>query len=204
MYRCEATSIKGFVQQLSISYIARGYWFYVAGSVPDGKDPKRVDAKIIAKFQIDVSKWTRARRKIRGLANVHYIRFDRFFVLLASPGSHAFFSQEARIQDVRRRPITFAGYSIGYRKGRDNKWHPSVRIERNEFDLLKRSALKKALSDSAPELLRRVCFRFAAYAPVRVQYRILLRATNRARRVGGLEPLPACVPWKRRVVRPFM
>jgi hypothetical protein len=204
MYRCQASSVEGFIQQLAVSYVGKGYLFYVAGTIPDGKDPKTVDSKLIGKYGINVSKWTRARRKKCGLGNVHYIRFESFFVLLASHGKHSFFSDEAIIHDVRRRPISFAGYSIGYRKGRDGGWHPSVRIERNEFFFLKQRSSKLALSDSAPELLRNLCRSFAAYAPVRAQCRDLLRAINRKRRLAGLESLPHDITrWKRRVVKPF-
>src|SRR5690349_9747078 len=38
-YRCEVPSIGGFVQQLAVSYLAHGYFFYVWGIVPEGKDP---------------------------------------------------------------------------------------------------------------------------------------------------------------------
>ena len=40
MYRCETGSVAGFVQQLAVSYLSHGYWFYVAGTVPDRKDPR--------------------------------------------------------------------------------------------------------------------------------------------------------------------
>src|SRR5689334_18499210 len=94
MYRCEATSIAGFVQQLAVSYIGNGYWFYVSGYVPEKKDPKMVDAKLIERYGIDVSKWVRTRRKKGGLANIHYIRHDRFWVLIATKGQHEFFASE--------------------------------------------------------------------------------------------------------------
>jgi len=38
-YRCVATSLAGFLQQLTVSYLSHGYWFYVTGCIPDGKDP---------------------------------------------------------------------------------------------------------------------------------------------------------------------
>jgi hypothetical protein len=49
-YRCEATSVAGFIQQLAVGYLARGYLFYVTGRVPEGKDPKRLDEKLITKY----------------------------------------------------------------------------------------------------------------------------------------------------------
>ena len=59
MYRYRATSIEGFVQQLAVSYVTHGYWFYVSGWIPQGKDPEKTDAKLIERYGIDVSKWTR-------------------------------------------------------------------------------------------------------------------------------------------------
>ena len=54
-YRCVATSVPGFVQQLAVAYVAHGYWFYVTGRVPESKDPATVDRKIIRQYGIDVS-----------------------------------------------------------------------------------------------------------------------------------------------------
>ena len=86
VYRCVATSVAGFVQQLAVAYVANGYWFYVTGRVPDHKDPATVDAKIIRQYGIAVSKWTRTRRKRAGQANLQYLRYDRFFVIMATHG----------------------------------------------------------------------------------------------------------------------
>src|SRR5437868_5921856 len=95
MYRCEAGSLAGFIQQLTSRYVASGYVFYVVGRVPAGKDPRRVDAKLIARYGVDCSKFTRARRKRAGRANVHYLRYRDVFVLLATHGEHPFFEGEA-------------------------------------------------------------------------------------------------------------
>ena len=40
VYRCEAASIEGFVQQLACNLVNKGYWFYVTGSIPAAKDPR--------------------------------------------------------------------------------------------------------------------------------------------------------------------
>ena len=124
-YRAEASTLEGFVQQLAVCYVARGYWFYVSGVVPPHKDPRRLDAKLIEHYRITSSKFERARRKASGLANVQYIRFgDRFF-LLATAGEHRFFREEPGILDCREVPLKFGGYAIGYRGG-----HAQVRIKR--------------------------------------------------------------------------
>ena len=117
-YRCEATSPAGFVQQLASCYLPHGYWFYVSGCIPEHKGPRSVDEKLLAKYGIGISRSSRARRKQVGIANVHYLRHDRIFVLLATHGHHPFYDEEAEnIQDVRRVPIKFDGYSISVKKG---------------------------------------------------------------------------------------
>src|ERR1700689_5209260 len=93
-YRAEATSVEGFVQQLACCYLRHGYWWYVCGWIPEGKDPVAVDLKLIEKYDIAVSESTRARRKKLGRANMQYIRCGRFFVLLATNGSHPFKGEE--------------------------------------------------------------------------------------------------------------
>ncbi|HJT76569.1 MAG TPA: hypothetical protein VJ739_05145 [Gemmataceae bacterium] len=201
MYRCEATSVEGFVQQLAVSYLGNGYWFYVMGEIPEGKDPRRVDEKLVTRYQIDLSKWARARRKRAGLANLQYLRHGRLFVLLATHGAHEFFEEEASsIRDARKTPIRFRGYSISYRNG-----HPHVRIELEEYKRLKAYFLELALHRSAERLGSELArLPFEPYAPVRVQLLAVLRSINRERKRAGFEPVPrSCFRFVRRVCRPF-
>jgi hypothetical protein len=201
MYRSEATSVEGFVQQLAVAYLGNGYWFYVVGEVPEGKDPRRVDEKLIARYQIDLSKWARARRKRAGQANLQYLRFRRLFVILATHGAHAFFEEEASsIRDARKTPIRFRGYSISYRNG-----HPHVRIEQEEYKRLKAYFLELALHRSAERLGSELArLPFEPYAPIRRQLLTVLRAVNRERKRAGFELVPrSCFRFVRRVCRPF-
>jgi hypothetical protein len=200
-YRYEATSVEGFVQQLAVGYVAHGYWFYVTGFVPDGKDVRAVDEKLIARYGVAVSRTERARRKRAGLANVHYLRLERFFVLLATHGQHRFFEEEADVvRDIRHVPLKHRGYSVSYRGG-----HPSVRIEREEFKRRRAFFLELACHRSAPALAAHFGrVPFEPYAPVRTQLFIILRAVNRARNTAGFEPVPwTSLRLRRRVVRPF-
>lgn len=200
-YRCVATSVAGFVQQVAVQYLRHGYWFYVAGRVPDGKDPVAVDAKLIGRYGIDVSRSERARRKQAGLANMQYIRHGRFFLLMATHGKHRFFEDEAgQIRDARRAPITFAGYAISHRNGR-----VCVRIKRRECERLKAWFLESACRRSAATLAAEFgALRFEVYKPVRQQLLGIWRAVNRKRRSAGYEPVPVhSVPWRRTIVQPF-
>ncbi len=181
-YRCVATSVDGFVQQLAVAYITHGYWFYVTGTIPEGKDPDAVDTKLIERYGIAISKWARCRRKKRGLANMQYLRLGRFFVLLATKGQHEFFERErASIRDVRRKSIKFAGYSIGCRKGRDGQWHASVRMQRNQVEVLADAAKHIARQTDGVQL-RRMLFlsRLTRFAPVRRQVYALEQILKRA------------------------
>lgn len=194
-YRCDVPTIPGFVQQVAVGYLAHGYFFYVAGVIPEGKDARAVDEKLVERYGIDVSKWARARRKRSGLANVAYLRHGRFFLLMATPGSHRLFEEEAKgIRDARRVPIRFASYSLSHRGG-----HPHVRIAeptmRDLKEALRGLALKRSAEDLG-EILHRLPFE--PYAPVRSQFCELLRLVNRLRLLAGLQAVPKTVLRLRR------
>jgi hypothetical protein len=204
-YRCEATTVAGFVQQLAVGYLAHGHWFYITGKVPEGKDPAAVDQKLLAKYGIGISKWARARRKRAGLANCHYLRFDRFFVLLASHGEHPFFEGEEHFRDAREEPIRFGGYSVSVKRGVDGQLHPSVRIHPENYRDLRAHFVERAThrtTDCLSTELRRIPFE--PYAPVRRQLLNVLRAVNRARKGAGLEPIShSALRLSRKGVKPF-
>jgi hypothetical protein len=199
-YRWEASSVGGFVQQLAVSYLRHGYWFYVPGCIPEGKDPAAVDRKLIERYGIAISKHARCARKRQGLANLQYLRHGRFFLLLATYGEHGFFHDEAAvIRDARRQPITFAGYSISHRAGRS-----CVRIEATEYRVLKGRLVN--LAGTPRQVIERE-FRqlpYEPYAPIVRQLFAIHRAVNRERSQRGLPPIgPGCVRLRRRIYRPF-
>ena len=206
-YRCLATSVAGFVQQLAVAYITHGYWFYVTGRIPEHKDPAMTDRKLIERYDIDVSKWTRARRKRAGLASVQYLRHGRFFVLLATHGEHPLFVAEGnQVQDIRRRPLKFMGYSIGCRQARNGgRYHASVRIERQIYSELKARFEGMAAHRDANSIEAEFfALHFEPYAPVRGQIFSILRAVNRARKAAGFEPVgPVPFRVRRAPARPF-
>ena len=206
-YRCVATSRAGFIQQLAVGYISNGYYFYVAGVIPSNKSAIRVDEKILAAYDIAISKWTRARRKRAGQANVQYLRYGRFYVIIATHGVHSFFSAESkRLRDIRKTPILFMGYSIGCRRARGGgPLHASVRINRKTYFDLKRHFEQVAVNCPLAKVCQELrSLPFEPYAPVRCQYRRLLRVINGRRAVAGLEPVPPqAVRTSRSPVRPF-
>ena len=92
-YRCIASSTEGLVQQVTVSYLRHGYWWYVSGRIPRRKDAEKVDRKLIGKCGIDISERQRAARKAKGLATMPYIRHENWFLLLATEGHHLFFGR---------------------------------------------------------------------------------------------------------------
>ncbi len=199
-YRCEATTLEGFIQQLAVGYVCRGYYFYVTGWVPERKEPREVDHRLIEKYGISVSKWSRARRKRAGYANLQYLRFERFFVLLAALGQHPFLEQEVKlIRDCRETPIKFGGYAVGS-TGR----HARVRIEREQYNLLKAHFCELALRRSASALERMIAtLPFEPYAAVYRQKWGLVRAVNAIRKSAGYDLITPELRTKRRLVKPF-
>lgn len=200
-YRCEATTERGFIQQLAVGYIGRGYYFYVVGRVPEGKDPRRIDEKLMEKYGVTGSKAIRCRRKAAGLANVQYLRFKDRFAILATHGAHEFFTEEAgQIRDAREIPIKIFGYAISCRNG-----HPHVRIEQDRYQDLKAYLTELSVHRNREWLeaeFKKIWFE--PYAPVRSQLHCILRSVNNRRKLAHFELLPSsCIRTRRRIVKPF-
>lgn len=208
-YRCLAQTPQSVVQLIAASYLRHGYYWYVTGTIPEGKDPGAIDQKLIEKYGIDVSEWERTRRKKSGLANVQYLRFDRWFILMVTEGHHPLKAptrkggEKEQLRDARRVPIRFSGYSISYRrsgitpKGADpihdstRKWHAHVRIDEPTYRKLKAHFLDLACHRSVENLAGELsAIPFARYAPIRRQLLTLLRRINEARKPMGYELVP--------------
>lgn len=211
-YRCEAASVDAVVQLIAANYLRHGYYWYVTGVIPERKNPREVDRKLIEKYGIDVSSWERSHRKKRGLANAQYLRHDRWFILLVTEGHHALKAPTAKggekeqLRDCRRHPIRIGGYSISYRragvtkKGEAGpKWHAHVRIDSPTLEKLTAHFLSIACHRSPENLGRELAgIPFARYAPIRRQLLTLLKKVNDARARMGYAPLPHSVLSLRR------
>ncbi len=199
-YRAEASSLEGFIQQLAVGYLARGYRSFFQGRIPDGKDPRAVDAKLVARYGLAISKFERARRKRSGLANVQYLRYGRHFVLISTPGAHDPLRADHALKDAHDVPIKLGGYAVSFRGG-----HAQVRIERETWKQLKAYyldlATKRSVSWFEMEFRR---WPFEPWGPIVRQTFVILNQVNRARQAGGMKLIPtSCVRLKRRIYRPF-
>lgn len=221
-YRHIATSREGFVQQVATSYVNRGYRFFVAIRLPDGKDPRQVDDKLIDRYGIAIDSGRRFRRKQRGLANLQYIRFGRSALLLATKGQHEFFQAEANnIRDCARVPMLALGYSIKYVRGgyllkrlqEDAEAGPSRDPKHRVRVQIARQLYLELLSELVGQARRRRedWFRwrfwnigFEPYAPVRKQLLKILKQVNAERKAAGLARVPTeVIRFRRRIVKPF-
>jgi hypothetical protein len=218
-YRYEATSLTGLVQQLAANILSNGYWFYVTGRVPEGKAAAAIDRKLLEKYGVAVSRQQRARRKQAGLANVHYLRWERFWVLLATHGKHRFFEEEGdRVRDAREIPIQVGGYSLSVKRGNflkktasdtptapDGKYRVRVQIGRERYRELKAYFIDRACHRSVEKLVSELwTLPFEPYAPVRKQLLNLLRLMNAKRQQAGFAKIPTSVlRYRREIVKPF-
>jgi len=161
--------MEGLLQQVALSYLRHGYWWYVTGIVPARKEPLEIDQNILIKYDIRKDWRFIAHNKNRGLANLQYIRHGRFYLLLATKGLHEFKTREAkRIRDARQCPIliphsvpapselpirkrrqkchrqaaTFEGYAVSYRRGGYLKKTPD---EKNAYRAAMEAWRKQAL-----------------------------------------------------------
>ena len=218
-YRYEAVSVDGFVEQL-VRYINTGHYFYVTGRIPEGKDVESVDKKLLIRYEVPMPRWQRARRKQAGIASVHYLRHERFFVLVATHGHHRFFVEHrpGQVRDCRRVGIKFAGYSIACKRGgylrkedkdlaavKDEKFRVRVQVTKEVYLDWKAYFLHQARRCSAERLARELHgFPYEPYAPVRQQMLNILRLVNKVRAERGFSKLePSVLRYRRRIVKPF-
>jgi len=197
-------TVEAFVQYLASNLIRHGYWYHFVGNVPEHKDALAVDEKLVDRYEANRDKFTRARRKKKGLANVAYVRQGRTFVLLATDGEHAIFD-EHKMLDLRHRPIRLFGYSIGAGRGSDGKFHASVRIADEAFARELSHFLELATHRSAEAIaleFRKIPF--VPYARVRRQVLKISRLVNEKRAAAGFARVPySALNLRREIVKVF-
>jgi hypothetical protein len=215
------TSVDGMVAQL-VNLVSKGYRYYFVGAIDDPGVSATRDLRMLGYYEAGLPKWTRERRKRRGLANFRYLRHEDWFIVLATEGQATRFWSENRhrIRDIRNVPIRFKGYSISYRQGgwkdrrlwadssireRDMKWHVRVQLDAETYEGLKAYFLNIATHRQSDFLAGEFAeLTFQPYRPVREQLFQVLRAVNRVRHLAGYQRVPASViRFKRRIVSPF-
>lgn len=183
-YLWETTSDEGFVRYLVANILPHGYRFYTCGTIKPTTSLEHFDAVMEEKYRYQMTRSARWRRKAAvspsgkklGLANVHYLRRGRFYILIATKGNHPFYrhnvtettsrrgevSRTKHYRDAHRDPIFFDGYSIridcdgGYRPKRlwadegEPEWEGTpkvrVRIATDVYKTMREDLLARARS----------------------------------------------------------
>lgn len=202
--RYVAASARDFVRQLATCYLPRGYWFYVFGLVREGKDPRVVDRKVVAKYGIGSSAQSRRCREPASTAHIQYLRFDRAFILLATDGHHPLLDdQRDNVCDARCVPIRFRGYLVGGQRCRASgkrtpnteptgscKWRVHVQIEPELYRCIVAYFLAVATRRSADQLADDLrALPYEPYSGVRGQLEDILQLINGVRGLVAMPPL---------------
>lgn len=217
VYKYLCASPEGLVQQLAVSYIRHGYYWYVLDEIPAGKDPFAVDRKLIEKYGIAISVRERSRRKKAGIANVQYLRCGRTVLLVVTDGHHKIRQpckrggEKEKLRDCRRNPILFEGYSIGYKRSGvagpcgTHTWHSHVRIDRDTYLQLKAFLLDRAMHRNVEQLSADFArIPYSRFAPVKRQLMDLREEVNEARSRQGYDPVSmSALKLRRKIHKPF-
>ncbi len=117
-----------------------------------GSDPERFDERMLEHYDAGLPKWTRERRRQRGLANFRYLRHGEWFIVLVTEGKAERFWREDkhRTRDVRAVPIRFKGYSISLQQGGYKRVPQDERVWRNAMWSAYRDARERGEKGEAP------------------------------------------------------
>ena len=192
MYPCVAASRQAFIDQLAYAYIAYGYRFYVTGVVPERLTSGELDARLIEKFGLDISRDRRSSQRAAGDGSIHYLRHDRFWVLISTPARNGnqFFTENTEPRtgdhlwhDVWTRAISIHGYAIRAPVGK-----LLIKVERHEFKRLKSELLELAKFVPAERLttILKQRFRYEQYPGVQEQLYGLVATLNQRPKRSGL------------------
>jgi hypothetical protein len=218
-YKYEVTSLTGYLQRVATHLLPKGYYFFVQGTLPEGKNASVLDRKFISRYEIDKTEGARRWRKSQGLGNVQYVRFADSWILLLTHGDHSIRENEGNnLRDVRRFPIRIGDYSLYVKRGQflkkeyseseakhDGRWRVRVLIAREPYRELCSYFLSIACHRRAEDLSKELFeLPYVPYAPVRKQLLKLLRLINAKRKAAGFSKVPVtCLRFKREIVRAF-
>ncbi len=202
-YRCIASSVNGLIKQVICTYFGRAECrFWAKLSPSEFLRPDEQDARIIDKLGLNISRFTRSRRKAAGEAPIHYIRHENTRIILTTnPGNPRFFDYASSTnpetgervgfyRNVMMAPLTipFAwrgklfAYAIGLSRGKVR-----TRIEKRSYLRLKKYYVSQATKKPIHWFVREFYLTiFEPYGGVQVQLHAIKRAVNEARRVAGI------------------
>lgn len=176
----EVGSLGDFLRRIAFDYARYGYTRYALRQIPADKDFQAIDLKLHRVYGVTSCRTRRSRQRRRGLACVEYLRFQEWFILLATPGHHEAFSK-IRSFDLRQSPLHFRGYSVGFVGER-----VSIRVARSVWRRVQRKVYQGALQDGAEVEKWLASLPFYRFPDVVTQLESLTLAINLRRKRAGL------------------
>ena len=213
-YRCIASSPEGLVQQVAVSYLRHGYWWYVTGRIPNGKDPESVDRKLIGEIR-DRPNRPPTRLPQETWSRQHAIHPLRQLVPAPRHG------RPSLVQTTRTKPHPRLPSSSDQVRRVFNQLPPRWRHTNRAAASPNGTPVSASILGTYRELkaffLNRACHRsvenlasdfarvpYARFAPVRRQLLTIQRSVNSARARVGHEPIPHSVlKLRRKILQPF-
>lgn len=190
--RWVAGGLGDFLRKIAYDYARYGYYFYAIREIPEGKELDVVDEKLLSTYGVTYQHMRRKRRGEKGFANVAYIRYGRWFVLLGTEGQHEAFGRICR-KDLRQEPLYFGGYTVGFHETKI-----AVRVSPRRWKRIREVAKRISLHHEGKvhhffhEWLNRKVAPFS-FPGVTEQKKQLLQEVNKKRKVAGLPEIPPLV-----------
>ena len=191
-YQFLADSPEAFLRQLTANYLAKGYRYYSAGCIREELSVENADRAIIKHYKLDsMSKDKRYRNKQNGIANIQYLRYGRFYLVLATEGEHEFYDPkkgEKRIRDVSEIPIHFHRYLILYNHRRPT-CKLTLTLDKPTFKDLRAVCVEHGkhwqCQKKVESFMRYRFAQYPSYGGVKDQFRHIISATNQFRKKSG-------------------
>lgn len=123
-------SWQGLLQQL-VYMVGRGYYFYHVVEYPMKKQAKwlSIDQKLIAKYEMGLSKFQRSRLKKKGYANFFFLRFEQIGFILHTLGEVKEGVQiDDHFYDIREKPMIINVGTVSFSIKFVNKKGQSERV----------------------------------------------------------------------------
>ena len=184
MRQYEARTFGDFLRKIAYDYARYGYTEYAVREIPQGKDIRAVDEKLLRVYGVTYHYTTRAKRRKAGKANVAYVRYKRRFILMAQPGEGETWNRVVR-RNLQVEPLLIGGYELRVR-GKT----PVITIAERRWRRVRALVLGLALHPEprVRHLLVTWLQRVFPYSfpGIVQQKRRLVRAVNRRRKTAGL------------------
>ncbi len=181
--------------------VGNGYYFYFMDELKTGKDPTKLDEKLIDKWDLNRPYWKREKRRRGKAPSIWYLRYGRVYLLIATHGKsqngepHPFFLEyENTYLDIRKTALNFHGYTIRYPVSKETG-RPKffVRLDKEAYLAARDEILRKSISaryrtrETLEASIRSLPYQW--YRPVREQVKRIVREANKRRRYAGFAPI---------------